>query len=177
MRSGSKTLPVLRMTICVRCFAALCEEQARHRRCAHRVGDLRPEIRLIDWPRGKALLYHALGAGKSVRWVADQLGHADPAPTLPVYAQAMPEEEADLSFAKFGSPKTAPYGPTRSSDAPVVGGADHIRAVVPDQQPNQTVANALRTGGEVVGDRVMRKSIEMRAIAILTPDIWPLNRI
>jgi integrase len=38
----------------------------------------------------------ALGAGKSVRWVADQLGHADPALTLRVYAHAMSEEEADL---------------------------------------------------------------------------------
>jgi hypothetical protein len=26
-------------------------------------------------------------------------------------------------------------------------------------------------------DRVVRKSIEMRAVAILTPDIWPLNQI
>ena len=25
-------------------------------------------------------------------------------------------------------------------------------------------------------DRVVRKSIEMRAVAILTPDVWPLNR-
>ena len=44
----------------------------------------------------------ALEAGKSVRWVADQLGHADPALTLRVYAHAMREEEPDLSFAEFG---------------------------------------------------------------------------
>ena len=50
----------------------------------------------------------ALGAGKSVRSVADQHGHSDPTLTLRVYAQAMPEEEADLSFAEFGSPKR-PY--------------------------------------------------------------------
>jgi hypothetical protein len=34
-----------------------------------------------------------------VRWVADQLGHSDPALTLRVYAHAMREEEHDLSFA------------------------------------------------------------------------------
>ena len=45
----------------------------------------------------------ALQAGKSVRWVADQLGHADPALTMRVYAHAMKEEETDLSFADFGA--------------------------------------------------------------------------
>ncbi len=44
----------------------------------------------------------ALGAGKSIRWVADQLGHSDPALTLRVYAHGMREEETDLSFADFG---------------------------------------------------------------------------
>lgn len=39
-----------------------------------------------------------------MRWVADQLGHADPALTMRVYAHAMREEETDLSFADF-SPK------------------------------------------------------------------------
>ena len=46
----------------------------------------------------------ALYAGKSIRWVADQLGHSDPALTLRVYAHAMREEETDLSFADFGGP-------------------------------------------------------------------------
>ena len=53
----------------------------------------------------------ALGAGKSVRWVADQLGHSSPTLTLKTYAHALREEEADLSFAEFGVPKrhyTAP---------------------------------------------------------------------
>ena len=52
----------------------------------------------------------ALQAGKNIRWVADQLGHADPALTLRVYAHAMPEDETDLSFADFsvpGRPNTA----------------------------------------------------------------------
>ncbi len=62
----------------------------------------------------------ALGAGKSVRWVADQLGHSDPALTLRVYAHAMREEETDLSFAEFagkntGSERLYP-APTLSSD-------------------------------------------------------------
>ena len=46
----------------------------------------------------------ALQAGKNVRWVADQLGHAKPAFTLEVYVHAMPNDETDLSFAEFGSP-------------------------------------------------------------------------
>jgi len=43
----------------------------------------------------------ALAAGKSIRWVAAQLGHASAAFTLRTYAHAMPEEEADLGFADF----------------------------------------------------------------------------
>ena len=45
----------------------------------------------------------ALQSGKSVRWVADQLGHADPALTLRTYAHALPEDEPDLSFVDFSS--------------------------------------------------------------------------
>jgi integrase len=43
----------------------------------------------------------ALQARKSVRWVAEQLGHSDPAFTLRVYAHAVPGEEVDLSFLEF----------------------------------------------------------------------------
>ena len=46
----------------------------------------------------------ALQAGKSLRWVAEQLGHTDPALTLRVYAHAMRDEETDLSFAEFDAP-------------------------------------------------------------------------
>lgn len=68
----------------------------------------------------------ALRAGKSVRWVADQLGHADPSMTLNVYAHAMPEEETDLSFADFtgrradgiSSSRTASNAPRRPYTAP-----------------------------------------------------------
>ena len=52
----------------------------------------------------------ALESGKNIRWVADQLGHADPALTLRVYSHVMKSEERDLSFAEFGPkrPYTAP---------------------------------------------------------------------
>jgi integrase len=52
----------------------------------------------------------ALESGKNIRWVADQLGHADPALTLRVYSHVLKSEERDLSFAEFGPkrPHTAP---------------------------------------------------------------------
>ena len=53
----------------------------------------------------------ALESGRSIRWVADQLGHADPAMTLRVYVHAMPAEEADLSFADFGTTRNGPIRP------------------------------------------------------------------
>jgi len=58
----------------------------------------------------------ALHAGKSVRWVADQLGHADPALTLRTYAHALREEETDLSFAEFGGPGR-PYTAPETEEA------------------------------------------------------------
>jgi integrase len=54
----------------------------------------------------------ALQAGKSIRWVADQLARADPASTLRFYAHATREKEADLSFADFAV-RGAPNGPIR----------------------------------------------------------------
>jgi integrase len=51
----------------------------------------------------------ALAAGKSVKWVADQLGHSSPMLTLKTYAHAMSEEEVDLSFATFGESPKRPY--------------------------------------------------------------------
>ena len=45
----------------------------------------------------------ALQAGRSIRWVADPLGHADPAMTLRVYAHLIPNDEPDLSFLDFES--------------------------------------------------------------------------
>jgi hypothetical protein len=57
----------------------------------------------------------ALRAGKNIRWVADQLGHADLALTIRVYAHAMWEDEADLSFSEFGVPGR-PYAALGSED-------------------------------------------------------------
>ncbi len=54
----------------------------------------------------------AVQAGRNIRWVADQLGHADPALTLRVYAHAMRNDENDLSFAEFSSPKRPYTAPT-----------------------------------------------------------------
>jgi len=56
----------------------------------------------------------ALASGKSVKWVADQLGHSTPMLTLRTYAHAMREEEADLGFADFttGPRRTVPGMPT-----------------------------------------------------------------
>ena len=58
----------------------------------------------------------ALRAGKSVRWVADQLGHSEPALTLRVYAHAMRDEETDLSFAEFGGSERLYPAPTQSGE-------------------------------------------------------------
>ena len=43
----------------------------------------------------------AFQAGKNPRWIADQLGQADPSTTLNHYAHAMREDDDDLSFAEL----------------------------------------------------------------------------
>jgi integrase len=43
----------------------------------------------------------ALRAGKSIRWIAEQLGHSDPAITLRIYAHLLPDEDEDLAFLDF----------------------------------------------------------------------------
>ncbi len=55
----------------------------------------------------------ALAAGKSLRWVAQQLDHANPELTLRVYAHELREEETDLSFLDFGGTKRHPRGTER----------------------------------------------------------------
>ena len=62
----------------------------------------------------------ALASGKSVRWVADQLGHSSPMLTLKTYAHAMSEEETDVSFADFAAGES----PKRPYTAPHENGAD-----------------------------------------------------
>ncbi len=60
----------------------------------------------------------ALASGKSVRWVAEQLGHANPELTLRTYAHVLREEESDLSFAEFDSPGRPYTAPASDADAP-----------------------------------------------------------
>jgi integrase len=61
----------------------------------------------------------ALAAGKSVRWVAEQLGHSNPELTLRTYAHVLRHEETDLSFADFGS---SSGGAGRQQTAPTSAG-------------------------------------------------------
>ena len=68
--------------------------------------------------------------GKSLRWVADQLGHQNPEFTLRTYAHLMPQEETDLSFDDFGGPKRPYTAPTQQSvaaneNAPATSGRGH----------------------------------------------------
>ncbi len=78
----------------------------RLRRKAQKRG-VRP-LRLHDARHTYASL--ALASGKSVRWVAAQLGHSNPELTLRVYAHALREEESDLSFLDFGGARRHPRG-------------------------------------------------------------------
>ncbi len=78
----------------------------RVRRKAQKEG-VRP-LRLHDARHTFASL--AMAAGKSVRWVASQLGHSNPELTLRVYAHALREEETDLSFLDFGGTRRHPRG-------------------------------------------------------------------
>jgi integrase len=45
----------------------------------------------------------SLEAGRSVKWVSQQLGHRDASLTLNTYAHALPDEETDLSFLPVAS--------------------------------------------------------------------------
>jgi integrase len=78
----------------------------RLRRKAQKEG-VRP-LRLHDARHTFASL--ALASGKSVRWVAGQLGHTSAELTLRVYAHALREEETDLSFLDFGGTRRHPRG-------------------------------------------------------------------
>jgi len=89
----------------------------RVRRRAHRLG-VRP-LKLHCARHTWATM--ALQAGRPIRWVADQLGHADPSLTLRVYAHAMPSDAGDLSFLDLGGLSNAPgrpYTAPRDSGAP-----------------------------------------------------------
>ena len=81
----------------------------RLRRKARKHG-VRP-LRLHDARHTYASL--ALASGKSLRWVATQLGHSNPTLTLRLYAHALPEAEADLSFLNCDGTKRHPRGTER----------------------------------------------------------------
>jgi len=58
----------------------------------------------------------ALEAGRSIRFVAEQLGHANPELTLRVYAHALPVEGGDMDFADFGRRSGSKWDDERISD-------------------------------------------------------------
>ena len=61
----------------------------------------------------------AIESGRSIRFVAEQLGHHDPAFTLKTYAHLMPSESEDMGFADFSASskrhETAPNGTVRKA--------------------------------------------------------------
>jgi integrase len=75
----------------------------------------------------------ALASGKSVRWVAEQLGHASAELTLRVYAHALREEETDLSFLDFGGAKRHSRG---TSQRRVAGIETTLSANSPEDSRN-----------------------------------------
>ncbi len=98
----------------------------RVRRRAQKQG-VRP-LRLHDARHTYASL--ALHAGKSVKWLADQLGHSNPALTLQIYAHVVPDEETDLGFANFdvpGRPYTAPNSDAHPEAESASSLSDHQR--------------------------------------------------
>ena len=59
----------------------------------------------------------ALEAGRSIRFVAEQLGHSNPGFTLRVYAHAMPAERGNVDFADFPSVAKRRYSSPTSANA------------------------------------------------------------
>ncbi len=98
----------------------------RVRRRAHKQG-VRP-LRLHSTRHTSASL--ALHAGRSIRWVADVLGHADPSLTLRQYAHALRSSEDDLSFAEFGAAQTAPDGTIRHQHGKAILGSKRVQGQV-----------------------------------------------
>ena len=60
----------------------------------------------------------AVESGRSIRFVAEQLGHANPALTLRVYARAMPSEPGHVAFANFPSVTKRHYASPAEESAP-----------------------------------------------------------
>jgi len=103
----------------------------------------------------------ALAAGKSVRWVADQLGHADPALTLRVYARVIPDQENDLSFLDF----SAHDDPRRPQAAP----ADDSNG------RNKSAPERNRSGAlEIRGAPSMTRTcdLQVRNLTLYPTELW-----
>ena len=67
----------------------------------------------------------ALQAGKSIRWIADQLGHGSPEFTLKVYAHVLPDREEDLAFADFVGVSGAPERPQTAPQSDEIPGSEN----------------------------------------------------
>ena len=94
---------------------------------------------------------HALAAGKSVRWVAAQLGHANPELTLRVYAHVLREEEEDLSFLDYES--EAASGGTRRHQASCGGRSEKSdRRNSSSEKAKLGARDRTRTGDNHVGN-------------------------
>ena len=103
---------------------------------------MRP-LRLHDARHTYASL--ALAAGKSVRWVASQLGHANPELTLRVYAHALREEETNLGFLDFSGTKRHPRGTDQKAGAGNENAPDSIsrgRSVFMEHETRFELASA-----------------------------------
>ncbi len=94
---------------------------------------------------------HALAAGKSVRWVAAQLGHANPELTLRVYTHVLREEEEDLSFLDYES--EAASGGTRRHQASCGGRSEKSdRRNSSSEKAKLGARDRTRTGDNHVGN-------------------------
>lgn len=82
----------------------------------------------------------ALQAGRSLRFVAEPLGHANPALTLRVHAHAVPVEGGDLAFADFGSTQD-PSARSTEPTGDVSGSGSGFRT---RQRPRRNCAGALQ---------------------------------
>jgi len=82
----------------------------------------------------------ALEAGRSLRFVAEPLGHANPALTLRVHAHAVPVEGGDLEFADFGSTQD-PSARSTEPTGDVSGSGSGFRT---RQRPRRHCAGALQ---------------------------------
>ena len=106
----------------------------------------------------------AIDAGRSIRWVSEQLGHADPAMTLRAYAHVLPRRDEDVSFADFGAPRTAPDGPIRPLSS-VVAGSKELRppkAQHGRQFPWSGRSDSNRRHSAPKAEPVIRKSLQFQ---------------